>query len=191
MRMRVLQDGDVSPVLAEHVQDFVGIAALLAAGVQFAVRVGSRTSLAETVVALAVHLMLTRDFRKVELTVAHVLSALHDDGTTTGLYQAQGGKQSARPGTDHNHLRRMLHITVLRAHELIAFRHFVHVHTHFQIDVYRALAGIDTAFQHPDCHQRTFVHAFLTGDIASQRPLVGRHFRQYSQLVFLCHVVLY
>ena len=85
VRMGVLQDGHAGAVLAKHVQDFLHIAALLAPRVEFAVGISPRAALAETVVALAVHLVFARDFGQVQLAVAHVLSALHDDGPAARL----------------------------------------------------------------------------------------------------------
>ena len=111
--------------------------------------------------------MLTRYFGQVQLTVADVLTSFHDDGTIPRFNQAQGGKQSAGTGTDHNHLRTSLHIPVRRTDKFIVLRLLIDIHPYLQVDEYRALAGVDTAFQHPYGRQRPFVLSFLAGDVTA------------------------
>ena len=185
--MRVLQDGQAGAVLAKHVQDFLHVATLLAPRVEFSVGISPRAALAETVVALAVHLVFARDFGQVQLAVAHVLSAFYDDGPAARLYQTKGGEESARPGSDHNHLRPSAHVMVFRTHELIVFRLLVDIRPHFQVHVNGALAGVDAPLQHPYGRQCPLVFSFLAGDMPPQGLLAGCRFRQYSELVFFYH----
>lgn len=161
------------PVLAEHVQNLVHAATLLAARVQLAVGVSSRTSLAEAVVRFRVHLVLTADAGKIRLAVAHVLSALHHYRTQSQLYQAQGSKQTARSGTHHNHLRLTLHVAVFRPYELLLGRRFVDEHLYLQVYEDGPLAGIDASFQHPYGVDGTNVEPLLAAHVLFDMLFAG------------------
>lgn len=82
-------------MLTEDIQNLVYIAALFAACVQLAIRVGSGTSLSEAVIGLRVDELLAADLRQVFLAFPYVLSTLHNDGAQTELYQSQGGEESS------------------------------------------------------------------------------------------------
>ena len=83
MRVGVGQDVERRAVLAENAQNAVYIAALLRAGVEFAVRIGARTALAKRVVALGVDPLLARNHGAVGLARTHIFAALQHDGAAT------------------------------------------------------------------------------------------------------------
>ena len=91
-------------MLTEHIQNFLNISPLLAAGVELAVRVCAGTTLAKAVVALRIYLLPLRYLRQVELALAHVLAPLHDDRTLAQLYETQGGEKTGWPLAHHHHL---------------------------------------------------------------------------------------
>ena len=173
VRMRVYQDRCACSVLAEHVQNLVHAATLLAARIQLAVGVSSRTSFTETVVRFRVHLVFTADAGKIRLAVAHVLSALHHHRTQSQLYQTQGSKQTARSGSHHNHLRLSLHVAVFRPYKLLLGRRFVDEHLYLQVYVNRPLAGVDAPFQYPYGVYGTNVEPLFTAHVLLDMLFAG------------------
>ena len=79
-------------MLAEDVQNLVYIAALFAACVQLAIRVGSGTSLSEAVIGLRVDELLAADLRQVFLAFPYVLPR----STMTGRRPSLSGAERRR-----------------------------------------------------------------------------------------------
>ena len=191
VRMSVGQDACRGPVLAEHVQNLLRGSALLAAGIQLSVGVSPRTAFAKAIVALAVHLLRAGNLCQVALAVVHVLAPLQHHWFQSQLNQFQGSKQSAGTSTHHHYLWFVCHVAIGSRHIFIVGRHFVHVHTHLQVHVDGALAGIDALSQHPDVLDASCVNALLVRHIVRQQFRLGRHLWQHSQLVFLYHSSLF
>ena len=127
VRVRITQDRGRCPMLAKHVQNLLHAATLLAARVEFAIRVGTGTPLTEAIVTLRVHRMFARDACDVPFACVHILTALHYDGSASQLDESQRSKESARSGPHHNHLRALIHHRVVGLHILIVGRQFVDI----------------------------------------------------------------
>ena len=112
VRMCIYQYGSGGSMLTEDIQNLVYIAALFAACVQLAIRVGSGTSLSEAVIGLRVDELLAADLRQVFLAFPYVLSTLHNDGAQTELYQSQGGEESSGTGAYHYYLGLSFYIII-------------------------------------------------------------------------------
>ena len=189
MWVRIGKDIRVGAVLAEHVQNLVYAATLLAAGVELAVAVGTSATLAEAVVTLAIHLLGFSDVGKVFFAFTHVLSTFQDDGAIAQFDESQGGKESARSLSHHDDSRLGAHIRVFRMHILIVLWIFVDVGTHLQIDEDGALAGVDAAFEHTHLVEGSHVESLLLGEVALDAFLAGCLFWQNSYLIFLNHLL--
>ena len=175
-------------MLAEYIENLLDGAALLAARIQLAVGVGACPTLAETVVALAVHLLRLGNLRQVALALVDILAALQHDGAQTQLYQSQGGKQSARSGTDDDDLRGLVDVGIVRHHVLVLGRLLVDVAAHLQVDEDGALAGVDATAQDAQRRQRAHVEAVLVGQEVAQRLLVGSHVGLHANLILVNHL---
>ena len=127
VRVRITQDRGRCPMLAKHVQNLLHAATLLAARVEFAIRVGTGTPLTEAIVTLRIHRMFARDAGNVPFACVHILTALHYDGSASQLDESQRSKESARSGPHHNHLRALIHHRVVGLHILIVGRQFVDI----------------------------------------------------------------
>ena len=92
-------------VLAEHIPNFINIAALLAAGVELAVGVGSRPTLAKAVVALGIDFLCLGDKGQVALAGMDILATLDNDRAETMLNETEGCEQSARSLANNYHTR--------------------------------------------------------------------------------------
>ena len=188
MGMDIGQDRCRGAMLTKHVEYLVHVAPLFAAGIEFAVAVGTCPTLAEAIIALRVNLLGLGNERHVALAVAHILSALKDDGTQTELYQAQGGKQSARSLTDNDNLRPPAHVGIVGADEVFILRQFVDIDAHLQVDHHRALSGVNAAAQHAHTAHAVGCESFLLGKISDEVLLRVSHFGQHTYLVFGDHV---
>ena len=78
--MGIGEDAGAGAMLTEDAENLLSVAALLAAGVEFAVGVCACAALAKGVVALGVDALFGSDAGQVLLAVAHVLATLHHDG---------------------------------------------------------------------------------------------------------------
>ena len=76
MRMGISQNGCRSTMLAKHTQNLLDRAALLRAGVELAVAVGTGSAFTKTIVALAVHLLCASYLCQILFTLVNVLSTL-------------------------------------------------------------------------------------------------------------------
>ena len=103
VRVGIHQDGRRRAVLAEHVQNLVHIAPLLAAGIKLAVGVSACAPFAKAVVRLRVDGLRTAYLRQVFLAGMHILAPLHHHGAQAQFYQPEGGKQPAGTCPHHNH----------------------------------------------------------------------------------------
>ena len=90
--MSIYKDILLCSVLMKNVQNTVYIASFLASGVEFAIGISTGATLAEAVVAIAIHHSLASYFCKVGCTVFHVLASFEHYGLYAEFYQAQSGK---------------------------------------------------------------------------------------------------
>jgi hypothetical protein len=187
MGMGIGQDGGGGSMLTEHPQYLVNGTAFLGAGIEFAVGVGACPTLAETIVALAVHLLGAGDHGQVFLAVMDILSPLQDDGTKAQLDEAQGGEESAGASTDNDNLRTVGHIMIGDGLEEVILDLLVDIHTEAKIDIDGTLTGIDGASQEPNAINALRVNAILFSQICHQALLLGSNGRQYSYLKFSDH----
>ena len=100
-------------MLTEDVEDFLHAPPLLAAGVEFAIRVGSGSPLAKTVVALRVNALFSGDEREVAVSLLHAFASLDDDGAQAQFYELESGKQSAGTCSDDNRLRPIRYLRIV------------------------------------------------------------------------------
>ena len=185
--MGIGKDGRRSTVLTKHIQDLVRIATFLRACIEFAVRIGTSPTLTETIVTLRIHLLRLGDVRQVLLTIMHVLAPFQHDGSQAEFYQPEGSKQSARTGSNHNHLWPSFHVRILRPHILIVVRLLVHIHPYLQIHEYLPLARIDAALQDAHPTDRPHVKTIFIGQPVLQPVLLCRYLRHHPYLIFVRH----
>ena len=150
MRMGIHEDGSACSMLAEHIQNLVHIATLLASGVKFTIRVGTGTPFTKAIVAFRVHLVLATDLGNVHLSFADILASFHHNRAETMLNQAKSSKQSTRTCTHHDDLRFSFHILISGTDEFLVLWKLVDVHSHFQVHEDGALACVDASFQYTD-----------------------------------------
>ena len=182
MGMGIGQNTGRSAMLTEHVKYLLNAATLLRAGIEFAVAVGTGSTLAEAVVALLVHLLRPRDVGQVLLAVVHILAALQHYGPEAQLYQPQGCKESAGTCPYDDDLRLVADIAILRMDIRIVRRLLVDVEPHLQVDEDGTLSCINRAAQDADALQGAHGDAMFLGHETLQLTAVCRHLRQHSQL---------
>ena len=185
--MGVAEDICRCSVLAEHAQDFLHRAALLGASVEFAVGVSARAALAKGVVALGVHDVAARDLREVALALMHVLTALHYDGAKAQFNQTQGGKQSARTGTNDDDLRPAFHIGIVHRLEGSRCHGFVNPYAHAQVHEHLALSRIYTAAHNPITADAPRRHTAFGHHLLAKQRIGGGNLRKHPKLKFTYH----
>ena len=130
MRMRIGKNGCGSTVLAEHTKYLFHTATLLAASIKLTIRVCSGTSLAEAIVAVAIHSLLSRHLRKVFLTLMHILSAFENDRAQSQFNEFQCRKKATRTSPNHNYIASVAHVGVANMLILIFLWLLVYVDFH-------------------------------------------------------------
>ena len=180
MGMGVYEYGRRSAMLAEYVQYFIYVSPLFTAGIELAVRIGSRAAFSETVIGFRVDGLLPSYQGKVFFAVAHILSAFHYDGAQTKLYQTQGGEQPAGAGSYNNDLRLVRHIMIDGFLILLLFRHLIEIGAHGQVYEDGPLACIDAAFQNSYGRNVACVQPFLLYEVFFYALFVGCDFRQHA-----------
>ena len=106
-------NGRVGAMLNKTFQHVLDIAALVAAGVEFAVRVGACTPFPETPVAVGVHLLGASQLGDVVAAGVDRMTPFDDDGFQAKLQAAQGSEEACRASTDNNDLRAVVAVLVV------------------------------------------------------------------------------
>jgi hypothetical protein len=151
VRMSIYQNIGIGPKLHEGAENAVYIAPLSAAGIEFSVRVGARSALSETVVALWVDDMLAVDGRKVAPAGTDVLATFQDYGANAEFYQPERGKQPRWPGPDDHgmmlRLRYILKMARLIIGMLLRDGLALHKHRDLQVETNVAVARVYASSQ--------------------------------------------
>ncbi|OQC29872.1 MAG: hypothetical protein BWX70_01430 [Verrucomicrobia bacterium ADurb.Bin070] len=103
VRMGFVQNRVRRAVGVEPLQRTAVVAAFLGARVEFAVRKGACSALAETVVGFGVERVLAVDQGDVALAFADLLAAFQDDRLEPAFDQAERREEAGRPCADHKH----------------------------------------------------------------------------------------
>lgn len=164
--MSIRKDGCAGSVLAEDIEYFLHTASFLAARVEFAVREGTRTSLAKGEVGLGVNCLLARDEGYVLAAVVHILSSFNDDGTNAQLYKPKSGEESARASSDYDGLRLALNVGVVGGDILIVGGELIYIGSDGEVYIYSALTGIYASLEHSDGRKVQSVHAFFFYEVS-------------------------
>ena len=194
VRVSVVEDSGVGAVLAEADEDTLHRAAFLTAGVEFAVGEGARATLAEAVVRLRVDRAAADDVGDVTFAFVHLAATLHDDGAYAQLDESEGGEESAGSGADHDGSGSAGDVTQFDVGEERFGRLLVEEGAEGDIDVDRALSGVDRSFKDA---QGTRCVARLALYDGAQCVVIGRLFGQQSELkvfghgVGLCLIIVY
>ena len=174
VRMRIAQYRCRRSVLAEYIENLIHITTLLAARIEFAIRVGTCTALTKAIVALGVNGVFARDTGNISLAGMYILSALHHDGTAAQLDKAQGSKESTRTSAHHDDFRSLIYHRVVGLGVFIIGRQLIDVESHSKVDKDCALASIDAAFQGAHRLDGAGVKSLLAGYILFDALLVSR-----------------
>jgi hypothetical protein len=137
-------------VLAEYIQDAVSAAAFLAAGVQFAVGVGTGTALAKTVVGFRVDLMGTAYGGYVNLAVMHVLASLKDNRSKSKFNKVQRCEQTSGACAYHYDCGLAVNWTVVYPGKLVLGRLLINENPQGEVYENGALAGVDAFLERAD-----------------------------------------
>ena len=148
MGMGIYEDGGGGSVLTEDVEDPVGVAAFLAAGVELAVGEGSCSSFPEGIVGFGVYGMFARDEGYVLPALMDVFSALDDDGTYAELDETEGCKEASRTGSDDDGFGMAFDIGIVGVDVFTVGGFFADIGAYLEVDVYDALAGIYAALEY-------------------------------------------
>ena len=125
--MGIAEDVGGGAVLTEDAENLFHVAALLGARIEFSVRIGSCSALAERVVAFGVYDVLAGDAGNVLAARVYVLAAFEHNGAQAQLDEAQGGEEAARSGAYHHYLRAARHVGIAHRGEVGARRFFAEV----------------------------------------------------------------
>lgn len=148
MRVGIDEDAGGGSVLTEHVEYLVGIAAFLAAGVEFAVGEGSCSSFSEGIVGFGIYGVFAGDEGYVLTAFVDVLASLDDDGTDSEFDESEGCKESAWSGSDDYGFGVSFYVLVVCVLVFVVGGFFSYICTYLEVDVYGALAGIDAALEY-------------------------------------------
>ena len=187
MRMRIGKNGCGSTVLAEHTKYLFHTATLLAASIKLTIRVCSGTSLAEAIVAVAIHSLLSRHLRKVFLTLMDILSAFENDRAQSQFNEFQCRKKATWTSPNHNYIASVAHVGVANMLILIFLGLLVYVDFHLQIDEYLPLTSIYRALQHSDMSHCAHVKALILGEPSSNILIAVSLLRSQPDLIFSDH----
>lgn len=172
----------LAPKLAKDVQYLIDRTALLAAGVELAVRIGAGAAFTKAIIRFAVHSVLAADQGDVFLSFTYILPAFDHDRTQAKLDQAKGGKQTSRTCSHHDNRLTGRDVFIFDRLIFRFVRHLVDEGTQFHIHIDRPLTRIDRTFQYPDSLDMRDRHARFTGDDLFQRLFAGCLFGQYAEL---------
>ena len=75
-------------MLAEHIQDFIRIAAFLRACIELTIGIGTSPTLAKTVIALTINLLSPGDIRQILLAIVNILTTFQNNGSQTEFYES-------------------------------------------------------------------------------------------------------
>ena len=187
VRMNINENTLPGTELAKDIQHLIGVAALLAAGEQLAIRIGSCPTLAKTVVTLRIHALLMGDACQVFLTLTHILSPLYHDGTQPQLNELQGSEEAGWPCTDNDDRRATRHIRVIYGGKEFIGGQLVDIDAYGKINVNLALACINAAFQNAEMLYCAPIYAIFATDIFRYILLAICHLRHYPKLNFFYH----
>ena len=185
--MRVCQDVCRGSVLAENGQNFLHVAPLFAAGIEFTVGVSSCPAFAKAIIGFWIYFLAPAYQSQVFLPLADILAPLHDDGAQSQFYQPQGSKQSAGACPHDNDLWPVVHHGVGYRAEEVFCRLFVQVDAHREIDKYRPMAGIDASAEDTYICDVMQVQTFLPAKISAEALSVGGVCGKKAEGVFLNH----
>ena len=189
MRMGISQDIRIGSMLTEHIQYLIHTTTLLAAGIEFAVAIGTCATLTKTVVALAIHLLGLGDIAEVFLALTHILATLQHHRSVTQFDEFEGSKETARSLSHHDDTRLTAHVGIFRMDILVVLRKLIDIGTHLEIDKDGALAGIDASLEYPHLVECSHIQPLFLGEIALDAFLARCLFWQNSDLIFLDHIV--
>ena len=147
MRVRIVENAWLCAKLRKDAQNLIHIAALLAARIEFAVRVSAGAALAKRIIALRIYRLMLLDAGDVLAALVDVLAALQEDGAEAEFDQMQSCKEAGRPRADHDHAGRTGNIAV--ADRLISHGGFVFINKKqdCEIDEDPTLARVDALAQ--------------------------------------------
>ena len=189
--MSVDEDVLARAMLVKDAQDAVYRATLLAAGVEFAIAIGTCPTLAKAVVAVGVHLSLAGDCRHIESAVFHVLATLKHNGLHTQFDEPQRGKESSRPCSHHNGLTVAFDTLILDGwHEIVVLHGLVDIGTHLEVDHHPLLARVDRALDDAHSTQAASHDALLLGHHLLNSIDKMCSARIHSQLYLFYHSIL-
>ncbi len=106
-------NGGVGAMFNKTFQHVLDIAALVAAGVEFSVRVGACTPFPETPVAVGVHLLGASQLCDVVAAGVDRMTPFDDDGFQAKLQATQGSEEACRASTDNNDLRAVVAVLIV------------------------------------------------------------------------------
>ena len=176
-------------MLTEHIQYLIHATTFLAAGIKFAVTIGTCTTLTKTVVALAIHLLGLGDITEVFLALTHILATLQNHRSVTQFDEFEGSKETARSLSHHDDTRLTAHVGIFRMDILIVLRKLIDIGTHLEIDKDGALAGIDASLEYSHLVECSHIQPLFLGEIALDAFLARCLFWQNSDLIFLDHII--
>ena len=171
MRMGVDEYILARSMLPQHGEYLVDTAALFAAGVQFAVGVSARSSLAEAIVGVGVDNPLAGYAGHIAAPCIHILSAFEHHRPYAKLNETKSGKQTGRTGAHHYGL------PGVGAYQTVDYRlgyggrvwESVEIEAHAHIDHHLALAGVDAAPHYFQGLHPVGVHSGLPGRLGLQQ----------------------
>ena len=147
MGMGIDEDILSRPMLNKDAEHTIYRAAFLAAGVEFAIAIGTSPTLAKAVITLRVHHTFTLDARGINTAFHYLLAALQHNGFDSQFNEPQSSEQSARSHAHDNRLTLAIHRLVLDGrHQIVVGHWFVDIYPHLEIDHHIALTRIDGSF---------------------------------------------
>ena len=180
VRMSIGKDVCRCSVLTENVKNLIYRPTLFGTRIEFAVRVGSRPTLTEAIVAFRVNSLVLANECQILLSFVDVFASFHDNRTQSQLNESQGSKQSARTGSHDNDLWALADIVIRCSYVFIILWLFVDIDTNLQINKNSTFTGIDATFEDADAGDGALVKALFCSKIAAKCLFIGCNMRLYS-----------
>ena len=191
MRMSVDENIGRRAMLTKYLKYLLHVAALLGAGVEFAVGERARSALAEAIVGIGVNHIVARNLRHVNASGIDILTALKYDGAYAKLYQPQSGEESGRARSHYYSLRSIGHIAVDHGTEQRRLRRLLpYVGIDREVDHHAPLTGVDGTFLHYYIVNAVSLYAKGRGHLVAEHRRGRRRAGVNAELYIVYHIVI-
>ena len=148
MRVRIVKNRLICTMKSKHFKSPTVISPLFGTGKELAIRVGSSTTLAKSIIGIGINSAITVDLRNIPFAGRDITSTLQHNRFDSQLNQSQRCKQAGRSRPHHDHRSPTTNIGIVEPN----FRRSllsIDINFKSQIDLDRTPTGIDRTTYNP------------------------------------------